>query len=118
MPTQKDLEDARSFREAIDYLIERAEKRLQFRFTDQNREAMTMLTLLNASFEMAKRYQITEPAKFDAMRHVFMAGIARITGAVVEEVDTKAGTVELVDAGEPVESEHPLTSNDGEGSVH
>lgn len=97
MPTQKDIENAKAFREAIDYLIERAEKRLQFRFDDTNREAMTMLALLNASYEMAKRHETKRPELFDALRATFMAGIAKITGADVRQIGDET---------------------EGEGSVH
>ena len=86
MPTQKDIDDAKAFRQAIEYLIERAEKRLQFRFDDYNREPMAMLALLNASFDMAKRYKDKEPARFEAMRAVFMSAIGKITGAHVEQI--------------------------------
>lgn len=86
-PTGKDREDAKAYGEAREYLIERAEKRLAHRFHDHNREAMTMLALLNASWEMAARYQVSHPEKFDAFKAVFMNGVGALTGAIVDQVE-------------------------------
>lgn len=84
-PTQQDLDDAKAYGDACRYLIERAEKRLAHAFDDQRREALTMVVLLNAAWDMCKRHEVTDPTRFHAMTAAFMSGVGKLTGAIVEE---------------------------------
>lgn len=121
-PTKQAIEDARAYRAAITYLVERAEKRLAHSFDDDNREPMTMLALINAAWEMVKKYEVTDPDRFEGYKAVFMNAVGHLTGAIVEQVDLSQPVDDAL-TGAPDSETLRMAANfspkkDDDGSVH